>query len=162
MCLYGTNHLKNTYLYYNPKKWELMFLFYTWWNKTCVSCSRSGPGGSAVKNPPAIYIDAGLIAGSGRYPGGGIILTFVFLHGESLDRGAWWAAVHGVTKSWTDWSNLAHMHAHFKKFLRLPNNIFFLSILKHLRTERSSETKPLRTIRKIIINTKKSPEALMV
>ena len=30
--------------------------------------------------------DAGSIPGSGRYPGGGIILTFVFLHGESLEQ----------------------------------------------------------------------------
>jgi len=27
--------------------------------------------------------------------------TPVFLPGKSLDRGAWWATVHGVTKSWT-------------------------------------------------------------
>ena len=46
--------------------------------------------------------DAGSIPGSGRSPGGG--------HGNPpqysclenpLDRGAWWAAVHGVTKSQT-------------------------------------------------------------
>ena len=27
-----------------------------------------------------------------------------------MDRGAWWATVHRVTKSWTHWSNLACMH----------------------------------------------------
>ena len=27
--------------------------------------------------------------------------TPVFLPGESQDRGAWWAAIHGVTQSWT-------------------------------------------------------------
>ena len=27
--------------------------------------------------------------------------TPVFLPGESIDRGAWWAPVDGVTKSWT-------------------------------------------------------------
>lgn len=29
MYLYETNHLKNTCLYRNPKKWVLRFLFYT-------------------------------------------------------------------------------------------------------------------------------------
>ena len=46
--------------------------------------------------------DSGLIPGSGRSPGGG--------HGNPLqcsclqnpmDRGAWWATVHGVTQCWT-------------------------------------------------------------
>ena len=56
-----------------------------------------------MKNPPAVTGDtgdAGLIRGSGRYPGGG--------HGNPLqysclenpmDRGAWWAIVHRVEKS---------------------------------------------------------------
>ena len=26
-------------------------------------------------------------------------------HSNPLDRGAWWATVHGVTKSWTQLSN---------------------------------------------------------
>ena len=58
-----------------------------------------------VKNTPASagdIRDTGLIPGSGRSPGGG--------HGNPLqysclknpvDRGAWWATVHGVTKSRT-------------------------------------------------------------
>ena len=58
-----------------------------------------------VKNPPANaggLRDVGLIPGLGRSPEGG--------HGNPLqgsclgnpmDRGAWWAIVHGVTKSWT-------------------------------------------------------------
>ena len=32
----------------------------------------------------------------------------VFLLGNPADRGAWWAIVHGVTKSWTQLSNGAH------------------------------------------------------
>ena len=58
-----------------------------------------------VKNLPATagdIRDAGLIPRSGRSPGGG--------HGNShqysclenpVDRGAWWATVHGITKGWT-------------------------------------------------------------
>ena len=55
-----------------------------------------------VKNLLANAGDAGSILGSGRSPGGG--------HGNPLqysclenpmDRGAWWATVHGVPKSQT-------------------------------------------------------------
>ena len=57
-----------------------------------------------VKNPPANAGDArdmGLIPGSGRSPGGGHgnPLKFSCL-GNPMDRGVWWAAVHGVAKSW--------------------------------------------------------------
>ena len=39
--------------------------------------------------------DAGLIAGSGKSPGGG---NGYSVHSENpMDRGAWWAIVHGVT-----------------------------------------------------------------
>ena len=40
--------------------------------------------------------------------------TPVFLPGESQGWGAWWAAVHGVAKSWTRLSNFTfafHFHA---------------------------------------------------
>ena len=42
------------------------------------------------------------IPGSGRSPGGGHgnLLQYSCLE-NSMDRGAWWAAVHGVTKSQT-------------------------------------------------------------
>ena len=60
------------------------------------------PSGSVVKHPPANTGDAGSIPGLGRPPEGG--------HGNPLqcsylenpmDRGAWWATVHGVAKSRT-------------------------------------------------------------
>ena len=46
--------------------------------------------------------DAGLIPGSGRSPGegNGSPLQYSCLE-NPMDRGAWWAAVHGVTKSRT-------------------------------------------------------------
>ena len=58
-----------------------------------------------VKNPPARagdIRDAGLIPGSGRSPGEGIgnLLQYSCL-GNPIDRGAWWARVHRITKSWT-------------------------------------------------------------
>ena len=60
------------------------------------------PGGSDGKESVYNARDTGSIPGSGRSPGEG--------HGNPLqysclenpmDRGAWWAVVHGVTKSWT-------------------------------------------------------------
>ena len=63
----------------------------------------SFPGGSAVKNLPANAGDAGLIPGSGRCPGegSGNLLQYSY-KGNSMDIGAWWTIVHGVTKkSWT-------------------------------------------------------------
>ena len=43
--------------------------------------------------------DADSIPGSGRFPGGGkgSPLQYSCLR-NPMDRGAWWAAVHGVTK----------------------------------------------------------------
>ena len=59
-------------------------------------------GGSDGKESTYNAGDLGLILGLGRSPVGG--------HGNPLQysglenpmfRGAWWATVHGVTKSWT-------------------------------------------------------------
>ena len=52
------------------------------------------PGGSKVKNLLDNSGDAGLISGSGRYPGGGngSLLQYSSLE-NSIDRGAWWATV---------------------------------------------------------------------
>ena len=65
----------------------------------------SFPGGSVVKNPPANAGDSGdmgLIPGLGRSPGGGNDNPFQYSYLEKpMDRGAWWAIVHGVIKIWT-------------------------------------------------------------
>ena len=55
-----------------------------------------------VENPLANAGDAGLIPGLGRSPGegDGNPLQYSCL-GNSMDRGAWWATVWGVPKSWT-------------------------------------------------------------
>ena len=57
------------------------------------------PGDAVVKNPPANTGDTSLIPGSGRSPGGGNgnLLQYSCL-GSCMDRGAWQAAVYGVTK----------------------------------------------------------------
>ena len=57
------------------------------------------PDGSVVKTPPANAGDAGSIPESGRSPGegDGNLLQYSWL-GNPMDRGAWWAALHGVVK----------------------------------------------------------------
>ena len=63
------------------------------------------PDSSVVKNPPANAGTAGekgSTPGSGRTPGGGngYLLQYSCLE-NPMDRGAWQATVHGVTKNWT-------------------------------------------------------------
>ena len=67
------------------------------------------PGGSVVKNPAASARDTGdtdSIPGWGRSlgEGNGNPLQYSCLE-NSMDRGAWWATVHGVTKSQTQLSD---------------------------------------------------------
>ena len=66
------------------------------------------PGDAGGKVSSNSAGNAGLIAGSGKFPGGG--------HGNPLqysclenptDRGAWWARVHGVTKRQTRLTQLS-------------------------------------------------------
>ena len=70
------------------------------------------PGGSAVKNLPANAGDPGSIPEPRRSPGegNGNLLQFSFL-GNPMDRGAWQATVHGITKSWTQLSTHTHAQA---------------------------------------------------
>ena len=60
------------------------------------------PGGSEVKASASNTGHLGSIPGSGRSPGegNGNPLQYSCLE-NPMDRGAWWATVHGVTKSWT-------------------------------------------------------------
>ena len=60
------------------------------------------PGGSEVKASACNVGDLGSILGSGRSPGegNGNPLQYSCLE-NPMDGGAWWATVHGVTKSWT-------------------------------------------------------------
>ena len=56
-----------------------------------------------VKNPPASAGDAGSFPGSGGFPGEGNANPLQYSCLENpMDRGAWCAAVHGVSKHLTD------------------------------------------------------------
>ena len=64
-----------------------------------------------VKNPPASAGDVrvmGSILGVGRSPGGGHGNPLQYSSLENhVDRAAWWATVHGVTKSQTQLKQLS-------------------------------------------------------
>ena len=71
------------------------------------------PAGSVVKNLLANAGELGSIPGLGRSLGGGNGNPLQYSCLENpMDRGAWWATVHGVTKSQT---RLAHTDAHLTK-----------------------------------------------
>ena len=64
------------------------------------------PGGSDGKESACHAGDSGSILGSGRSPGEGNSYPLQYSCLEnSMDRGAWWAVVHGVTKSGTQLSH---------------------------------------------------------
>ena len=70
--------------------------------------AKGSPVGSAVKNSPANVGDAGSIPGLGRSPGGGGYdhpLQYSCL-GNPMDREAWWATIHRVTKGQAQLSNI--------------------------------------------------------
>ena len=64
------------------------------------------PGGLDNKESACNVKDPGLIPGSGRSPGegNGDPLQYSCLE-NFMDTGAWWATVHGFTKSQTQLSN---------------------------------------------------------
>ena len=66
---------------------------------------------AGVKHLSAHAGDVGLIPESGRSPGEGSDNPLEYSCQEnSMDRGAWWATVHGVTKSQTPLSDWTHTH----------------------------------------------------
>ena len=73
---------------------------------------ESFPGGSDSKEYACSVGDLSSIPGLGRFPGegNGNPLQYSGLE-NSMDRGAWQAIVHGVTKSQTQLSNF-HFHLH--------------------------------------------------
>ena len=84
--------------------------------KTALLQSKGFSGGTSGKEPACNtgdLRDTGSVPGSGTYPGegNGNPLQYSCLE-NPMDRGAWWATVHGVTKSWT-WLKWLIAHAHY-------------------------------------------------
>ena len=73
-----------------------------------VPCCLGLPGGSDGEESVCSSGDLGLIPGLGRSPGGGHGYRLQYSCWEHpMDRGAWWATVHGVAKSGTRQSDRA-------------------------------------------------------
>ena len=70
--------------------------------KKSLSIQTDVPGGSDGKESACNVGDPGSIPGLGRSPGegNGYPLQYSCLE-NSMNRGAWWATVHGTAKSWT-------------------------------------------------------------
>ena len=95
------------------------FAYLFWWNSIQIFCLLKLGGFSfywgcfprslVVENLSASAGDTGLIPGLGRSSGvgNGNLLQSSCLE-DSMDRGAWWATVHGVAKSQTRLNNWAH------------------------------------------------------
>ena len=89
--------------------------YYTWFSPAIrgsysLTHYKGVPGGSVIKNVPAnagAAGNAGSVPRLGRPPGEGNDNALqYFCRENSMDRGAWWATVHGVTENWTrlsDW-----------------------------------------------------------
>ena len=66
------------------------------------SCTWGAPLMAHGKESTCNAGDVGLIPGSWRFPGEGNRYPFQYSCLENpMDRGAWWAIVHGAAKSWT-------------------------------------------------------------
>ena len=91
------------------------------------------PSGTLVKNPPANAGDAGLIPGFQKIPRGGNSnpLQYSCLGNNPMDRGAWQATVHGVTRLWHSWATehtQVHTHIVIYIFLSLKCIWFIFSL----------------------------------
>ena len=96
------------------KYWLLLTYFsYSFW-----SFWSGFPDGSGSKASACNVGDLSSIPGLGRSPwgGDGNPLQYSYLE-NSMDRGAWWATVHGVGKSWTWLSDFTFFLDHFNDIL---------------------------------------------
>ena len=94
--------------------------------------------------------DLGSIPGSGRSPGegNGYPLQYSWLE-NPMDRGAWWATVRGVTKSWTRLSD-SNFHLHFD-IVNHDDSILIYNMLRDL-FHRFSPWIPLSEVDFITLN----------
>ena len=97
LCLFCLLHWHRFFTTWTT--WAALLLIYTNWASQVLL---------VIKNPPANGGDEVSIPGSGRSPGGGHgnLLQYSCLE-NPMDKGAWWAIVHRVTKSWTGLKRLS-------------------------------------------------------
>ena len=102
--------------------WNILYLFvtsmlvwslnsihhYSHWTSQVVLVAKNTPANAGDTG------DMGSVPGLGRSPGGGHGNPFQYSRlGNSMDRGAWRAAVHGVAKSWTQLKQLSMYCSHY-------------------------------------------------
>jgi len=116
---------KNKEGYYIIIKWSIQKEDFTLINIYASNIEVGFPSGSAGKESVSNAGDVGLIPGSGRYPeeGNGYPLQYSCPE-NPMDRGAWQATVHRVTKSWTQLKQPStNIWCHFyKQFITWANN----------------------------------------
>ena len=110
----------------------MIFMFFTYWlsnrefYKNLLYHPSVFPGGAVVKNLPAnsgYARDLVSMPGLGRPSGIGNGNTLQYSCLEiSMDRGAWWATIHGVAKSQTKLSNDVCMHVCTHMCARTPTH----------------------------------------
>ena len=122
--------------------WGMIIPFTNWYTEI-----RSFPGGSVVKNLSVSVEEEGSIPGSGisHREGNGNRLQYSCLE-NPMDRGVWWATVHGVTESdmieqlthlkafgWSQAASLVHVSPSFLSFLPTASSClpFFLFLPSH-------------------------------
>ena len=95
--------------------WYIVAPRFPWWLSSEESVCNAG--------------DVGSIPGSGRFPEerNGSPLQYSWL-GNPMDRGAWWAAVHGVARIKHDWlsNNLLSQHHFLEKTVLSPTEMSWL------------------------------------
>ena len=102
------------------------------WHKVC---TLGFPGVLVVKNPPSNsgdLRDMDSIPGLGRSPGGGHVNPLQYsCQKNPMDRAAWQATVHSISKSWT-WLKQLSMHTNI--YIRWGKSWKFTSCC-HSRTQ---------------------------
>ena len=94
-----SNYLKHIHHFF----FSILIVIHVWFYLRGNTLIWGFQGGSVVKNPPDNARDLGSIPESGRSPGVGNGNPFQYSSLEnSMDWEAWWATVHGVTKSQND------------------------------------------------------------
>ena len=105
--IYNSQDGSNLNVHRQTNAWKTWYIYKKW----CITHPAPVLKNLSVSVEDARDVDS--IPGSGRWPGGGHGNPFQHSCLEDpMDRGAWWATVHRVTKSWT-W--LKHLSTHARR-----------------------------------------------
>ena len=98
------------------KPWYILCMYTLYIHVICIYNLMDFPGCPDGKGSAYNVGDPGSIPGPGRSPREGNDNPPQYSCLENpMDGGAWWATVHGVTKSWTRLSDFTFFHSAIKK-----------------------------------------------